>query len=93
LEDASEAALEEMMAMMGELQTNGLKVKICQDLLDRDVRASRTKRLQADGTVHHDFISPAVLLHAAATAKELERFAGPKLTEDNGDNSGHSSDS
>lgn len=86
LEAASEAALEEMLQMMGESpNTSALKFKIAQDLLDRDPRSSRTKRIESTGTMHHDFISPAVLVHAAATAKELERFARPQVT--NGDGS------
>lgn len=93
LEEASNAALEEMMKMMGELDSpSKLKLQVCQDLLDRDPKSSRTKRMDITGTMSHDFISPAVLVHAAATAKEIEKFTNPKLTENNGDNSGHSSD-
>jgi len=94
LEEASEAALEEMLAMMGEIpNASALKYKICQDLLDRDARASRTKRLEANTNMTHDFISPAILIHAAATAKELERFQ-PKLIEGkDGVDPGHTPDS
>jgi hypothetical protein len=74
LEAASAAALEEMMGMMETLDTGQLKVKVCQDLLDRDPKSSRTKRIDMTGTMSHDFISPAVLIHAAATAKEIEQY-------------------
>jgi len=84
LEEASSAALEEMMVMMTSLEgASGLKVKICQDLLDRDPKSSRTKRMDITGNMSHQFINPAVLIHAAATAKEVERF---QLGEKNGDN-------
>lgn len=75
LEAASAAALEEMMGMMGELTSpSQLKLKVCQDLLDRDPKSSRTKRMDITGNMSHQFISPAVLIHAAATAKEIEAF-------------------
>jgi len=75
LEEASGKALEEMMSMMGSLEgPSKLKMNICQDLLDRDPKSSRTKRMDISATMSHDFISPAVLIHAAATAKEIESF-------------------
>jgi hypothetical protein len=89
LEEASAAALEEMLGMMGELQTGQLKVKVCQDLLDRDPKSSRTKRVDVTGTMSHDFISPAVLIHAAATAKEIEQFQSRKGDLPNGDGANH----
>jgi hypothetical protein len=92
LEEASAAALEEMMLMMNELGTNGLKVKICQDLLDRDPKSSRTKRLDVTGAMSHQFINPAVLIHAAATAREVEQFQERKEVT-NGDSSDHHADS
>ncbi len=86
LEEASATALEEMMSMMGELTgPSTLKLKVCQDLLDRDPKSSRTKRMDITGSMSHDFISPAVLIHAAATAKELEQFQRKQVTDsDNG---------
>jgi hypothetical protein len=91
LEDASSAALDEMIVMMNELPQSGLKVKICQDLLDRDPKSSRTKRLDIGGTLKHDFINPAILIHAAATARELEVFQAKKgeLTDGNGSSDHH----
>jgi len=86
LEDASEKALEEMISMMDSLAApSTLKYKIAQDLLDRDARASRTKRIEANTSMSHEFINPAVLIHAAATAKEIERFAPPERKDDDGD--------
>lgn len=95
LEEASAAALDEMIDMMRSMDgASGLKVKICQDLLDRDPKSSRTKRMELSGTMSHDFISPAVLVHAAATAKELEAFQAKRIADGNRspDNSAESSD-
>jgi hypothetical protein len=75
LEEASAAALDAMIKMMDDLEKHGpskLRMQIAQDLLDRDARSSRTKRLDIGGQVNHDFISPQVLLHAASVAREVE---------------------
>lgn len=93
LEEASAAALEEMMLMMNELGTGQLKVKVCQDLLDRDPKSSRTKRMELTGTMSHDFISPAVLIHAAATAKEVEAFQKKGQLPDGDGSPNHHADS
>jgi hypothetical protein len=75
LEEASGKALEAMIEMMDSMEgPSKLKKEICADLLDRDPKSSRSKRLDVTGAVGHQFINPAVLIHAAATAKELERF-------------------
>jgi hypothetical protein len=88
LEEASAQALEEMMGMMQALDgPSKLKLQVCQDLLDRDPKSSRTKRMELSGTMSHDFISPAVLIHAAATAKEIEKFSKGALPDV--DSSGH----
>lgn len=88
LEEASSAALEEMMRMMGELDSpSQLKLKVCQDLLDRDPKSSRTKRVDLTGSMSHEFINPAVLIHAAATAKEMQEFQSRKGQLPNGDGS------
>ena len=90
LEEASAAALEEMMSMMGALEgPSKLKLQVCQDLLDRDPKSSRTKRMDISGTMSHDFISPAVLIHAAATAKEIEQYQVKKGDLPNGDSANH----
>lgn len=90
LEAASAAALEEMMALMGE-SSGTLKFKVCQDILDRDPKSSRTKRMDLTSNVSHEFINPAVLIHAAATAKELETFQARKeaLPDGNGTSDHH----
>jgi len=85
LEEASERALDEMLQLMGD-STGSLKYKVCQDILDRDVRTSRTKKMDLTGTMKHDFISPAVLIHAAATAKELQEFQEKKALGDGTNN-------
>jgi hypothetical protein len=87
LEEASAQALDEMIEMMQDLdKPSVLKLKVCQDLLDRDPKSSRTKRLDVSGNMSHQFINPAVLVHAAATARELEQFQARKEVT-NGDNS------
>ena len=76
LEEASGRALEEMLVMMNELQgASKLKMNICQDLLDRDPKSARSKRMELAGVLGHEFINPALLIHAAAAAKEIERSA------------------
>jgi hypothetical protein len=93
LEEASAKALEEMIQMMDTLdQPSKLKMNICQDLLDRDPRSSRTKRMELSGAMSHEFINPAVLIHAAATAKELKEYQ-EKGQLGNGDNAGHPTNS
>lgn len=90
LEEASAQALEEMMSMMDELETpSNLKYKIAQDLLDRDPRASRTKRLEASAT--HEFINPEVLQRAATAAREISRtqIIDVESSPINGDGTGH----
>jgi hypothetical protein len=93
LEEASAMALEEMVKMMGEIEgPNRLKMNICQDLLDRDPKSSRTKRLDVTGSMDHSFITPAFLIHAAATAREIGRpidvDPDPGHTEDSGKREG-----
>jgi len=94
LEEASQVALDEMMAMMADLdQPSKLKVNICQDILDRNPQSSRTKRMDLTGAMSHEFINPAVLIHAAATAKELEGYQRKELPSGNVDSTGHPTDS
>jgi hypothetical protein len=90
LEEASAEALEEMIMMMRSLeQPTKLKLQVCQDLLDRDPKSSRTKRMDITGTLQHDFISPALLIHAAATAKEvIDHEAKKALGNGDGDTTG-----
>lgn len=80
LEQASEDALEEMVAMMKDPAVNNhVRFRAASDLMDRDPRSSKTQKIQ--GHVDHQFINPAVLLHAAATAKEMERAIGAQKGE------------
>jgi hypothetical protein len=71
LEEASEKALESMMAMMDEAPTGQLKYRIASDLLDRDSRSSKTRKVDVQATHKHDFINPDLLAHAAGVANEL----------------------
>lgn len=91
LEEASEQALEEMIAMMDQLEApSKLKADIARDLLDRDSRFSRATKTKVETT--HDFISPAVLMHAAVSARELETALKGKQLGDAGGDTGHTPD-
>jgi hypothetical protein len=92
LEEASDKALDEMMKLVEMEGTGMVKLKACQDIMDRDQRVSRTKKVE--GSVSHDFVNPMLLVHAAATARELEQYEAKKkgLPEPNGD-AGHTSTS
>ena len=73
LEQASADALERLVEIMNDPQANKMvQFKAAQDLCDRDPRISRTKRVESQQDVR--FINPAVLLHAAATAREVEEY-------------------
>jgi hypothetical protein len=76
LESYSMEALDEMMEL-ARAEKGMTKLKACQDIMDRNPQVSRTKRIEA--TNDHNFISPLFLVHAAATAKEVERLAIPAM--------------
>jgi len=69
LERNSEEALEYMMEL-ARTSTGVIKLKACQDILDRDTRVSRTKKIDSD--VDHNFISPLFLVHAAKVGREID---------------------
>lgn len=69
LERNSEEALEYMMEIARE-STGTLKLKACQDILDRDARVSRTRKIDVDA--NHDFVSPLFLVHAAKVGREID---------------------
>lgn len=70
LEEFSEEALEEMFMMAKRLPDGMVKLKALQDIEDRDPRISRQKRVE--GTTAVSFVDPLFLVHASATARELE---------------------
>jgi hypothetical protein len=70
LEAFSEEALEEMMKLARE--SGGIvKLKACQDLMDRDTRISRQRKIEA--TQNHQFMNPLELQHIAMVAREVDR--------------------
>lgn len=69
LERNSEEALEYMMEI-ARSSTGMIKLKACQDVLDRDSRVSRTRKIDVDEK--HDFISPLFLVHAAKVGREID---------------------
>lgn len=69
LERNSEEALEYMMELARQ-STGVLKLKACQDILDRDARVSRTRKIDVDQD--HNFISPLFLVHAAKVGREID---------------------
>jgi hypothetical protein len=70
LEQMSENALEEMYTMALALPHGVTKMKALQDILDRDTRVSRQRKVEA--TTAHSFVDPLFLIHAAGSARELE---------------------
>lgn len=69
LERNSEEALEYMMEL-ARTSTGVIKLKACQDILDRDSRVSRTRKVDVEAD--HNFISPLFLVHAAKVGREID---------------------
>lgn len=69
LQAASFEALEEMVKLT-KSPNEHIKLKAAQDLMDRDGRVSRTRRLEAD--TKHSFLSPLELVHMAQTARQVD---------------------
>lgn len=69
MQEASAEALEEMRSLL-KSNVENIKLKAAQDLMDRDSRLSRTKRLEEKHD--HNFINPLLLVHAAKVAKEID---------------------
>jgi hypothetical protein len=70
LEAYSEQALEEMMELARTCTNPVVKLKANQDIMDRDTRLSRTRKIEASQS--HSFVDPLFLVHAAGVAKELD---------------------
>ena len=82
LEEASAEALDRMIELMKHSKQEGVAFKAAQDLLDRTPELSRTRKLEGSVTSRHQFLDPLMLVHAAATAKEMDQFEARKqLTE------------
>lgn len=71
LQEASAAALEEMIKLAKEGKQEGIRLKASQDLMDRDSRISRTRKIE--GTQEHAFMNPLQLQHMAMTARQVDQ--------------------
>lgn len=72
IEKASDLALVEMERLVQAGGSDMVRLKAAQDLMDRDTRLSRTKRLE--GHTGHEFLNPMTLRHIASVAKEVDQF-------------------
>lgn len=72
LEQASEAALEEMIKLATDAKDSKIRFMASQDLMDRDSRVSRQKKMDVEGHHHHEFIDPLTLIHVAKVAREMD---------------------
>lgn len=84
LESISESALEEMWELSKTAQ-GMVKFKVLQDLMDRDTRISRQKKVEAQTS--HSFVDPLFLVHAAGVAREMDAKALKAKEITNGGNS------
>jgi DNA-binding transcriptional MerR regulator len=67
--EASDRALERLEELVHS-QQEGISLKACDSILDRNSETARNKRIEGD--VHSRFtIDPVTLMHAALTAREL----------------------
>ena len=72
LEVISDLALAEMERLIRSGSNDVVKFKAAQDVMDRDSRVSRTKRIE--GTQSHEFMNPMTLRHIAGVAKEVDAY-------------------
>lgn len=76
----AEEALDELERLLHESESDHIKFKVAQDLLDRDPRLSRTKRIEGSGATIK--LESNVLILAAQAAREIEvRDITPKENE------------
>lgn len=66
----AQEALDEMETLLHESESEHVRFKVAQDLLDRDPRISRTKRIESTGV--NVTIEQKVLMLAMETASEIE---------------------
>lgn len=74
LEENSLKALQKIGKLM-DSDNEGIALKASQDALDRFTETSKVQKTESE---HHLKIDPTLLLHAAATAKEVEEFKQQK---------------
>lgn len=77
LEEASDRALQVMESIMETSKSDMIRVKAAQDIMDRDGRVSRTRRIE--GSQAHEFLNPLTLIHAAKTAREVDQYNAREL--------------
>ena len=70
IEDASARALERLTQLI-ESSNEGIALKASANILDRNPEVSRTSKLEAEHKVKLD---PVFLVHAAATAREVDHY-------------------
>lgn len=74
LEENSRKALDRLSSLI-ESDNENIALKASQDSLDRFSETSKVQKVEAE---HHLKIDPTFLIHAAATAKEVEQFEEKK---------------
>ena len=86
LEKASEEGLIAMRELVKGCKNDSVRMKAAQDLMDRDGRLSRTKKIE--GTTQHGFMNPLTLVHAAKVAKETDEYNTKHNTDGGGGEGG-----
>jgi len=71
LEAYSEDALEEMIQLAKSCSSPIVRLKAAQDIMDRDTRMSRSRKLESN--VHQTFMNPLELHHLASVAREIDK--------------------
>ncbi len=81
LEEAAEVALDEMVRLASEGHNEGVRMKAAQDIMDRDPRISRTKKVEglAGGLPQ---INIQILQAAARAMQEEEQYLATKRQSD-----------
>lgn len=80
--EASEKALERLTELINSPQ-EGISLKACDSLLDRNVETARNRKETVEGS-HRFTIDPVTLMHAALTAHELNSVQNPQFERDGG---------
>lgn len=82
--EQSERALDTLIELMEDKSQKGVvRQKAASEILDRVQETSKISKVNTSGQVQHKF-DPIQLLHAAATAQEMEVYRAKQLQEKNG---------
>jgi hypothetical protein len=79
-EEAAQDALEEMIKLAKGARQEGVRFKAAQDLMDRDTRISRTKRVEGEGD-RRPILNAVFLQQAVAAMREEEVVQGERFIE------------